>query len=43
MLAAWNDGNAEALDRAIAVICPELRRIARNHLARRRPGESPGF
>src|SRR5262245_44506207 len=40
MLAAWNDGSAEALDRVIAVIYPELRRIARKHLARRRPGES---
>jgi hypothetical protein len=25
----------------IAVVCPELRWISRNHLARRRPGESP--
>ena len=40
MLAAWNDGSAEALDRVIDVIYPELRRIARKHLARRRPGES---
>jgi len=40
MLAAWNDGNAEALDRVIDVIYPELRRIARKHLARRKPGES---
>src|SRR5262245_2312747 len=40
MLAAWNDGSAEALDRVIAVIYPELRRIARKHLARRKPGES---
>ena len=40
MLAAWNDGSAAALDRVIDVIYPELRRIARKHLARRRPGES---
>src|SRR5215470_548182 len=40
MLAAWNDGSAEALDRVIDVIYPELRKIARKHLARRKPGES---
>jgi RNA polymerase sigma factor (TIGR02999 family) len=40
MLAAWNDGSAEALDRVIDFIYPELRRIARKHLARRKPGES---
>jgi RNA polymerase sigma factor (TIGR02999 family) len=40
MLAAWKDGSAEALDRLMALVYPELRRIARKHLARRRPGES---
>jgi hypothetical protein len=40
MLAAWNEGSAEALERVIDVIYPELRRIARKHLARRKPGES---
>src|SRR6266567_7667393 len=40
ILAAWNEGNAEALDRLMAVLYPELRRIARQHLERRRPGES---
>ena len=40
MLATWNDDSAEALDRVIDIIYPELRRIARKHLARRRPGES---
>jgi RNA polymerase sigma-70 factor (ECF subfamily) len=40
MLAAWNDGSAEALDRVIDVIYPELRRIARKYLARKNPGES---
>jgi RNA polymerase sigma-70 factor, ECF subfamily len=40
MLAAWNDGSAEALDRLIGLVYPQLRRIARKHLARRSPGES---
>ena len=40
MLTAWKDGSAEALDRLITLVYPELRRIARKHLARRRPGES---
>jgi len=39
MLAAWADGNQDALDRLIAVLYPEFRRIARQHLGRR-PGES---
>ena len=37
MLAAWNDGSAEVLDRVIDVIYPELRRIARKHLCDERP------
>jgi len=40
MLAAWNDGSAAALNRVIDIIYPELRRTARKHLARRKPGES---
>jgi len=40
MLAAWNDGDQDALNRLVALVYPELRRIARQHLARRRPGES---
>jgi RNA polymerase sigma factor (TIGR02999 family) len=40
MLAAWNDGSTAALNRVIDVIYPELRRTARKHLARRKPGES---
>jgi RNA polymerase sigma-70 factor, ECF subfamily len=40
MLAAWNDGDTEALDRLVGLVYPELRRIARQHLARRKPGES---
>jgi RNA polymerase sigma-70 factor, ECF subfamily len=40
MLAAWNAGDAEALDRLMDLVYPELRRLARRHLDRRRPGES---
>ena len=40
MLAAWNGGDADALDRLIELVYPELRRIARQHLERRRAGES---
>ncbi len=40
MLAAWNDGDADALNRVIEFVYPKLRAIARQHLARRRPGES---
>lgn len=40
MLAAWNEGDANALDRLIDLVYPELRRIARRHLELRRPGES---
>jgi RNA polymerase sigma-70 factor (ECF subfamily) len=40
MLAAWNDGDAGALDRLIELLYPKLRRIAHRRLARRRPGES---
>jgi RNA polymerase sigma factor (TIGR02999 family) len=39
MLAAWAEGNQDALDRLISVLYPEFRRIARQHLGRR-PGES---
>ena len=35
LLAAWNEGNEEALSRLIPIVYPELRRIARLHLARR--------
>ena len=35
LLAAWNEGNGEALERLVPVVYPELRRIARAHLARR--------
>jgi RNA polymerase sigma factor (TIGR02999 family) len=35
MLAAWNDGDEDALDRVAAVLYPEFRRIARRILGRR--------
>jgi RNA polymerase sigma-70 factor (ECF subfamily) len=40
LLAAWNEGDADSLDRLIDLVYPELRRIARQHLERRRTGES---
>ena len=40
MLAAWKEGNTEALDRVTAIIYPELRRIARRNLERRSSGNS---
>ncbi len=40
MLAAWNGGDADALDRLMDLLYPELRRIAHQHLDRRRDGES---
>jgi RNA polymerase sigma-70 factor (ECF subfamily) len=35
MLAAWNGGDPDALDRLVALVYPQLRRIARQHLERR--------
>jgi RNA polymerase sigma factor (TIGR02999 family) len=35
MLAAWNEGDKDALDRLTARLYPEFRRIARQHLLRR--------
>ncbi len=40
MLAAWQAGDTDALDRLTDLVDPELRRIARRNLERRRPGES---
>jgi len=40
MLAAWNAGDADALDCLMNLVYPELRRIARHHLGRRRACES---
>ena len=31
LLAAWNDGNDDALNQLIPLVYPELRRIARLH------------
>jgi DNA-directed RNA polymerase specialized sigma24 family protein len=39
MLAAWAEGNKDALDRLMSLLYPEFRRIARQYL-RRRAGES---
>ncbi len=39
MLAAWKDGNKDALDRLTSLLYPEFRLIARRHL-RRRSGDS---
>jgi RNA polymerase sigma-70 factor, ECF subfamily len=35
LLAAWKDGNEDALKRLVSVVYPEMRKIARAHLARR--------
>jgi RNA polymerase sigma-70 factor (ECF subfamily) len=40
MLAAWKGGNTEVLDRLTDLVYPELRRIARRNLERRRAGDS---
>ena len=40
MLAAWKSGDAEALDCLTDLVYPELRRIARRNLERRRAGDS---
>lgn len=40
LLAAWNGGDARALDRLADLVYPSLRRIARRLLERRQPGES---
>lgn len=40
MLAAWNDGDARALNRLMELVYPKLRRIAHQHLERRQAGES---
>ncbi len=42
MLNAWKAGDSAALDRLVALVYPELRRIARGQLRRRRPGDSIG-
>jgi len=40
VLASWSAGDAGALNHLMDLVYPEVRRIAREHLARRRPGES---
>ena len=41
MLAAWKGGDTDALDRLVDLVYPELRRMARQHLAgRQRAAES---
>jgi RNA polymerase sigma-70 factor, ECF subfamily len=40
MVAAWNGGDGHALDRLMEIVYPELRRVARQYLAGRRPGDS---
>ena len=40
LLAAWGGGDAQALPRLMSAVYPELRRIARQHLAGRRDGQT---
>ena len=40
LLRAWSDGDQEAANKLIAVVYPEMRQIARQHLARRGTDES---
>ena len=40
MLAAWIGGDGRALDRLMEIAYPELRRVARQYLAGRRPGDT---
>jgi RNA polymerase sigma factor (TIGR02999 family) len=40
ILAAWTGGDPDALPRLMSLLYPEVRRIARQHLAGRRPGQS---
>lgn len=40
LLAAWNNGDEDALSRLVTFLYPELRRIARQHLDHRPPGQT---
>jgi|SRR5579871_994636 len=40
LLAAWSEGDEEALKRFISIVYPEMRRIARRHLDRREPNHT---
>ena len=40
MLAAWNDGDRDAIDRLMPLVETELRRIAHNYMRRETPGHT---
>ena len=40
LIAAWGNGDEEALNRVVPLLYPELRRISRRHLARRSAGQT---
>jgi RNA polymerase sigma-70 factor, ECF subfamily len=40
LIAAWGNGDEQALSRLMPLVYPELRRIAKRHLGRRQPGNS---
>src|SRR6202140_2574878 len=40
LIAAWGGGDEEGLSRVMALLYPELRRIAREHLGRRHAGQT---
>jgi RNA polymerase sigma-70 factor (ECF subfamily) len=40
LIAAWGAGNEQALDRLMPLVYPEVRRIARRHMARCRAGHT---
>jgi len=40
LLSAWSNGEARALNELIAIVYPELRRIARKHLAGQVPAQT---
>jgi len=40
LIAAWGDGDEQALRSLMSAVYPELRRIARQHLGRRSPGQT---
>ena len=40
LIAAWGDGDEQALSSLISAVYPELRRIARRHLGRRQAGQT---
>lgn len=40
LIAAWGNGDEQALTSLMALVYPELRRIARRHLGHRQPGQT---